>query len=101
MTTKTHTFENALVWTGPGHMYVLFTLISLQWTCFSSQVRERSVFPVCGGHLCYGNHRNIEEGVKGRTMRGVVTAIKYLPSLTCSRQNKHYHKMAEVHATSV
>ena len=41
------------------HMYVLFTLISLQWTRFSSQVRERSVVPVCGGHLCYWNQRNI------------------------------------------
>ena len=79
----------------------LFTLISLQCTCFSSQVRERSVFPVCGGHLCYWNHRNIEEGVKGRTMGGVVKAINYLPSLTRSRQNKHYQKMAAVHATSL
>ena len=81
--------------------YVLFTLISLQWTRFSSQVREPSVFPVCGGHLCYWNQRNIEEGVKGRTMGGVVKAVKYLPSLTRSRQNKHYQKMAAVHATSL
>ena len=101
MTTKTHTFENALVQTGPEHMYVLFTLISLQWTRFSSQVRERFVFPVCSGHLCYWNQRNIEEGVKGRTMGGVVKAIKYLPSLTRSRQNKLYQKMATVHATSL
>ena len=39
--------------------------------------------------------------MKGRTMGGVVKAIKYLPSLTRSRQNKHYQKMAAVHATSV
>lgn len=56
---------------------------------------------MCGGHLCYWNHRNISEGVKGRTMGGVVNAKKYLPSLTRSQQNKHYQKIAAVHTTSL
>ena len=34
-------------------------------------------------------------------MGGVVKAIKYLSSLTRSRQNKHDQKMAAVHATSL